>query len=180
MVQHVFSRVNTEAPPPPSAIIVSTPNPTADQDEDGNTPAIDGGVENGTVDSAKTVNGNDTYKKADDGEVHEDDSNLQSLKDEIIAEAAQARLETVNGTDNSKSPAEILGDTEQVFEDHTVPEALAVSSVQATEDDASKVPTAQVPEQKLEPTDENHAEADIPNAESEVSKEQDQKEPMTL
>ncbi|KAJ2963214.1 hypothetical protein NQZ79_g1686 [Umbelopsis isabellina] len=182
MVQHVFSRVNTEAPPPPSAIIVSTPNPTADQDEEGNTPAIDGNTENGTAESAKAVNGDDTYKKADDGEANEDEIHLQSLKDEIIAEAAQARLETASGTDNSKSPAEILGDTEQVFEDHSVPEALAVSSVQATEGDASKVPTSQVPEHNLEPSDGKHAEteAEVPNVKNEASNEQEQKESMTL
>jgi hypothetical protein len=175
MVQHVFSRVNTDAQPPPSAIIVSTPNPTADQDDEG-TSAIDGDTENGTAEPVKAVNGEENHKKLEDRET-EEEANRQSLKDEIIAEAAQARLETVNGTDNSKSPAEILGDTEQVFEDHSVPEALAVSSVQATEEDSSKVPTAEVAEQKLDSTGEKLADAEALNTKSSDTQE---KEPMTL
>ncbi|KAI8581481.1 hypothetical protein K450DRAFT_231499 [Umbelopsis ramanniana AG] len=119
MVNQVFGRVNTDVQPPSSI-------------------SSNGHVHAVSADEETSISENEPSAQPDEGKEKqpsleateaEKESLRQSLQDEIIAEAAMARREAINGPD-SKSTADILGDTELVFEDESVPEALSGASIQ--------------------------------------------------
>ncbi|GAB5586409.1 guanine nucleotide exchange protein for ADP-robosylation factor [Umbelopsis nana] len=166
MVHQVFGRVNTDAAPPSLNTNLSTSNLTTNGQPNG--AASDDDTEATEAEnSAQAAQGEDEHTRGGDSEA-EKELKRQSLQDQIIAEAALARRETLNVAD-SKSPADILGDTEQVFEDESVPEALAGSSVQTREQVA---PSDPVPTQEDHQADEKEGEntpaIDNPEAEDEA------------
>jgi brefeldin A-inhibited guanine nucleotide-exchange protein len=125
MVNQVFGRVNTDVQPPSSISsapanghvhAVSADGETSISENEASTQSGEGGEKQPSLETTEA----------------EKESLRQSLQDEIIAEAAMARREAINGPE-SKSTADILGDTEQVFEDESVPEALSGTSVQPLE-----------------------------------------------
>lgn len=131
MVNQVFGRVNTDVQPP-SSMALATAN--------GHVQAISADGETSTSENeASTQSGEGGEKQASvEPTEAEKESLRQSLQDEIIAEAAMARREAINAPD-SKSTADILGDTEQVFEDESVPEALSGTSVPPPEEPQTAV-----------------------------------------
>jgi brefeldin A-inhibited guanine nucleotide-exchange protein len=131
MVNQVFGRVNTDVQPP-SSIALATAN--------GHVQAISADGETSTSENEASTQSGEGGEKQSSVETTEaeKESLRQSLQDEIIAEAAMARREAINGPD-SKSTADILGDTEQVFEDESVPEALSGTSVQPPEEPQTSV-----------------------------------------
>lgn len=166
MVHQVFGRVNTDAAPPSLNTNLSTSNLTTNGQPNG-AASDDDTAATEAENSAQATQGEDEHTRGGDGEA-EKELKRQSLQDQIIAEAALARRETLNVAD-SKSPADILGDTEQVFEDESVPEALAGSSVQTREQVA---PSDPVPTQEDHQADEKEGEntpaIDNPEAEDEA------------
>lgn len=145
MVQKVFGRVNTDATPPTLNANFSASSLATNGQPNGTKSEETATME--TEPSSQSANGEEVKKGGDDSEA-EKELKRQSLQDQIIAEAALARRETLNVAD-SKSPADILGDTEQVFEDESVPEALAGSSVQQPrETESQQVPTETSPSQE--------------------------------
>jgi hypothetical protein len=124
MVNQVFGRVNTDVPPSASTSITN-----------GHVNGISANEEvssSGNEASAEPVEGDEKQAMKETTEA-EKELQRQSLQDQIIAEAAMARQEAINAH-NSKSTVDILGDTEQVFEDESVPEALVGATVQQSEE----------------------------------------------